>query len=208
MVKRDENLLGQMQVESDMKENSAAADSEVERPMCAKKFEALKKKIAHESGQLAILTAYLAIFYCVLATYSMLLMSRFNIAYFAYGTALINAVLTAKVILVGEAINVGSRFEEKALLYSAIWKAFAFGLLVFVLHLLEEMLKHLIHGKSVVGAFHDIRLDELLMRTIVIICAFVPLFVFRELRRVIGDDNLRDIFLRTARELNRGRAHN
>jgi hypothetical protein len=176
--------------------------------MLPKNFEALKRKIAREFGQLAILTAYLAIFFCVLAAYSMLLMNKFNIAYFAYGTALINAVLTAKVILVGEAINVGRRFEEKALLYSALWKAFAFGLLVFVLHLLEEMLNHLIHGKSVVGAFHEIQLDALLMRTIVIICAFVPLFVFRELRRVIGGDNLRDIFLRSVQEPNRGVPYN
>ncbi len=162
--------------------------------MRAEKSKGLKARVAHELTQLVMLTAYLAFFFCVLATYSMLLMNKFNISYFAYGTALLNAFLTATVILIGETVRVGRRFEEKALLYSAIWKAFVFGWLVFVFHLTEEMLKYLIHGKSVAGAFHDIRLDDLLMRTIVIICTFVPLFIFRELRRVIGGENLRSRF--------------
>lgn len=175
--------------------------------MQAKKFKALEKRIAQEFRQLALLTAYLAVFFCVLDTYSLLLMQRFHISYFAYGAAVINAVVLAKVILIGEAIHAGTRFEEKALLYSAIWKTFVFGWLVFVLHLLEEMLKHLVHTQSVAAAFHDVRLDDLLMRTIVIVCAFVPLFVFRELRRVIGGDRLRDIFLRSNRELEPTCAH-
>jgi hypothetical protein len=167
--------------------------------MDASKLKSLKGGVAHEFGQLAILSAYLAVFFCVLAIYSMLLMNKFNISYFAYGAALINAVLVAKVILVGEAMHVGRRFEEKALLFSAMWKAFVFGWLVFALHLLEEMLKHLIHKQSAAAAFSDIRLDDLLMRTIVIICAFVPLFLFRELRRVIGSENLRKLLFQASR---------
>jgi hypothetical protein len=175
--------------------------------MQAQRFKALEKRITHEFQQLAILTAYLAVFFCVLDTYSMLLMNKFHISYFVYGAALINAVVVAKVILIGEVIHAGTRFEKKPLLYSAIWKAFVFGWLVFALHLLEEMLEHLIHGQSVAAAFRDMRLDDLLMRTIVIICAFVPLFIFRELQRVIGGDRLRDIFLHSNRELRPGCTH-
>jgi len=153
----------------------------------------LKRRVAHELEQFAILTAYLAFFFCALSTYSMLLLNKLHISYFAYGTALINALLTAKVILIGEAVNAGRKFEDKALLYSAAWKAFVFGWLVFALHLCEEMIKYLIHGKSVAGALHDIRLDDLLMRTIVIILTFIPLFVFREMRRVMGEEHLRNL---------------
>jgi hypothetical protein len=64
----------------------------------------LGRKVAHELGQLTILTAYLAVLFCSLSTYSMLLLHKFHISYFAYGTALINALLTAKVILIGEAV--------------------------------------------------------------------------------------------------------
>ena len=127
----------------------------------------------------------------------MLLLDRFHISYFAYGTALINALVIAKVILIGEAMHAGTRFERKALLYSAIWKAFVFGLLVFAFHILEEMIKHLVDGKDLAGAFHNIRIDDLLTRTVIIFCTFIPLFAFRELRRVMGQDNFRTLFFRS-----------
>jgi hypothetical protein len=106
----------------------------------------------------------------------------------------INAFIIAEVILIGEALHAGTRFEEKALIYSAIWKAFVFGLLVFAFHILEEMIKHLVDGKDLAGAFHNIRMDDLLARTVIIFCTFIPLFAFRELRRVMGQDNFRTLF--------------
>jgi hypothetical protein len=154
-----------------------------------------KQKVVHEFEEVAILSGYLAFFFCALATYSMLLLGKFHVSYFAYGTAVINALVIAKVILIGEALHAGTRYEGKALLYSAIWKAFVFGLLVFAFHVLEEMIRHLIDGKSALGAFHEIRLDDLLSRSVVIFCTFIPLFVFRELRRVMGEDEFWAIVL-------------
>ena len=162
----------------------------------------VKQKVAHEFEELGIITLYLAFFFCALATYDMLLLDRFHISYFAYGTALINALVIAKVILIGEAIHAGTRFEGKALLYSAIWKAFVFGLLVFAFHILEEMIKHLVDGKDLAGAFHNIRLDDLMARTVIISCTFIPLFAFRELRRVMGQDNFRALFFHSHRPQN------
>src|SRR5215475_11157942 len=137
----------------------------------------LKQKVVHELQEVAILSGYLAFFFCALATYSMLLLDRFHIAYFAYGTAVINALVVAKVILIGEALHAGDRYEGKALLHSAVWKAFVFGLLVFAFHVLEEMIRQLIDGKSAIGEFQEVRLDDLLSRSVVIFCTFIPLFV-------------------------------
>jgi hypothetical protein len=168
--------------------------------MHSARFKTFGRTAIHELEELAILTAYLAVFFFVLATYSMLLLGKFHISYFAYGTALINALLTAKVILIGEAMHVGRRFEGRSLLCTALSKSLVFGLLVFSFHLSEEIVKQLFRGQNAAVVFREIRLDDLLMRTIVIICTFVPLFIFRELRRVVGDDQLRDIFLRVKRE--------
>jgi hypothetical protein len=148
----------------------------------------VKQKVVHEFKEVAILTAYLAFFFCALATYSMLLLGKFHISYFAYGTAIINALVIAKVILIGDALHAGTKYEGRALLYSAIWKAFVFGLLVFAFHILEEMIKQLIHGKDALGAFHEIRLEDLLSRTVIIFCTFIPLFIFREMKRVLGEE--------------------
>ena len=156
----------------------------------------VKQKVKHEFEEMAILTAYLAFLFCALATYSMMLLNRFHVSYFAYGTALLNALVIAKVILIGEALHAGTKFERKALIYSALWKAFIFAWLVFGFHLLEEIIKGKIHGETLAAVFHDIRIDDLLVRTGLIFITFVPLFIFRELRRVIGDENFQTIFFR------------
>jgi len=160
--------------------------------------ESLKQKVAHEIKEVFILTAYLAFFFCALAAHSMFLLGKFHVSYFAFGAALINAAVIAKVILIGEALRAGTKYEGKALFYSALWKAFVFGWLVFGFHLVEEMIKNLIHGQKAVEALHEIHLDELLSRTVVIIGTFVPLFLFRELKRVMGDDAFWDLVLHSS----------
>jgi hypothetical protein len=77
----------------------------------------LKQKVAHEFEEMAILTAYLAFFFCALATYSLVLLNRFHISYFTYGAALLNALVIAKVILIGEAMRAGTKFERKPILF-------------------------------------------------------------------------------------------
>jgi len=146
----------------------------------------LKQRAAHEFREVVILTAYLAFFFLALATYSAFLPGQFHI----------NALVIAKVILIGEALHAGTRYEGRApLLHSAIWKAFVFGFLVFASHILEEIIKNLIHGKAAMAAFHEIHLEVLLSRAVVIFLTFIPLFLFRELRRVVGEEKFMTLVL-------------
>src|SRR5271167_4389031 len=104
----------------------------------------LKQKATHEFQEIAEIFLYLAFFFCALATYSMLLLNKFHVSYFVYGAALINAIVIAKVILIGEYVHLGKKHEAKPLLLSAIYKAFLFSLLVFAFHILEEAVRLLI----------------------------------------------------------------
>ena len=77
--------------------------------------------------------------------------------------ALINALVITKVIMIGEYAKVGRKYEARALFLSAIWKALLFGLLVFGFHVVEEVIKRLLHGADIsAGATRGIRVDELL----------------------------------------------
>jgi hypothetical protein len=157
----------------------------------------LKQKAIHEFEEFAGIFLYLAFFFCALATYSLLLLNKFHISYFIYGTALINALVIAKVILIGEYAHLGKRQEAKPLFQSAVSKAFLFSLLVFGFHIIEEVIKLLLRGESMASASHDMRIDDLLSRSVVVFGTFIPLFAFRELQRVLGEDNFRALFFRT-----------
>lgn len=156
----------------------------------------LKQKATHELREFAVISLYLAFFFCAIATYSMLLLNQFHVSYFIYGTAMINALVIAKVILIGEYAHLGKRHEAKPLFQSALYKAFLFGLLVFGFHVVEEVIKRLVHGENIATASREVRMDELLARSVVIFCTFLPLFAFRELRRVMGEDKFHDLLFR------------
>jgi hypothetical protein len=157
----------------------------------------LKQKAAHELQEFAGIFLYLAFFFCAISAYSALLLRKFDVSYFTYATALINALVIAKVILIGEYVHLGKRHESKPLFQSALYKAILFSALVFAFHVLEEVIKVLWHGETFATALHKVRLDELLARSVVIFCTFLPLFAFRELQRVMGEDKFRDLFFRT-----------
>src|SRR6516165_5385489 len=133
----------------------------------------LKQKAVHELHQFVAISLYLAFFFCAMVTYRMLLLNDFQNAYFNYGAALINALVIAKVILIGEYAHLGKKHESRPLLFSALYKALMFGLLVFAFHLLEEAVKQLLHGEKVGAAFRDVHIDDMLGRCLVIFLTFV-----------------------------------
>jgi len=104
--------------------------------------------------------------------------------------------VVAKVILIGEYAHLGKQHEVKPLYQSAAYKAILYSLLVFAFHIVEEVIKRRWHGQNFATAYHGIHINELLARSLVIFCTFLPLFAFRELRRVLGEDNFSSLFFR------------
>jgi hypothetical protein len=164
----------------------------------------LKQKATHELREFAVISLYLAFFFCAVATYSLLLLNQFHISYFVYGTSLINALVIAKVILIGEYAHLGKKHESRPLFQFALYKAFLFSFLVLAFHIVEEAIKRRWHGENFATASHGIRINELLARSVVIFCAFLPLFAFRELRRVLGEEKFRSLFFRTGERAKTG----
>jgi hypothetical protein len=152
-----------------------------------------RQKIKHELREMLGLSLYLAFFFCAIEVYRMFLLNQYNVSYWNLGFALINALVVTKVIMIGEYAKLGRRFEDKSILLSSVWKAFIFGLLLFAFHIVEEGVKRLIHGEELARVSREIRLYELAARSVVVFCTFVPLFAFRELRRVLGEEEFKSL---------------
>jgi hypothetical protein len=163
-----------------------------------------KQKAKHELQEMLLLFGYLAFFFCALTIYDLLLLRQYHIKYWNFGFALINALVITKVIMIGEYAKVGRRHENKPLLVSIFWKSLIFGVLVYAFHIVEEIFRRVVHGADVAGASRDVRLDNLLGRSLVVFCAFIPLFAFREFRRVMGEEEFNRLFFRSG---DRGKEH-
>jgi hypothetical protein len=156
----------------------------------------MKQKATHEAKELLILFLYLGFFFCALAAYSNLLLRDYIGSYLAYGFALLNALVVAKVILIGDYMHLGKRSENRSLFVAALAKSVLFSLFVLAFHFLEEVIKALVHGRDIASAFRDIPTDQLLARCVIVFATFIPLFGFREFRRVMGEEEFYALLFR------------
>ena len=157
----------------------------------------LKQKATHELKDFAAISLYLAFFFCALSTYAMLLLKKYKIDYLNYTFAIVNGLIIAKIILVGEWVHLGKKGEAKPLYLAVLYKSFVFGLLVYAFHFVEEFIKRLIHHLPAGTVVHNIDFDDLMGKAIIMFCAFIPLFAFRELGRVMGVDRLNALFFKS-----------
>ena len=155
-----------------------------------------KQRAKKELKDFLIISLYLAFFFCALVTYTILLLREHGGSSMNYGFAIINALVIGKVILIGEMMKLGKHAEARPLYQSVIYKAILFSLLVLVFHFLEEFVKRLIHGEPSGTVWHNINSEELIGRSILVFCTFLPLFAFIELRRVLGEEEFYALFFK------------
>jgi len=159
----------------------------------------IREVVVHETRELLAISAFLAAFFVSLTTYRRLLLEEYNIDYYEYGYAVLEALVLGKVILLGEAFHLGERFHERSLVLSTLWKTLVFSLLVAIFSVLEHFIGAVVHGRPLASALPQLagsHLYELLARVVVTLVAFVPLFAFRELGRVLGPGRLFELFFR------------
>jgi hypothetical protein len=159
----------------------------------------LKEKAAEELRLMLLISAYLAAVFVAFLTYRRLVSREFGVTAFHYSYALIEALVVAKVILIGKALGLGRKTGGKALAVSVLRSSLVYGALVGAFAVLEYLIEGLVHGKTIatsLQAFWDQGVYEILGRTLVLIVAFIPFFAFWELGDVIGDRKLADLFFR------------
>ena len=152
----------------------------------------LTQRVKHELIEFWVIAGYLAFFFSALVTYTMLMLRKYDVSNDAlnYGFAIVNALVIGKVILIGEMMHLGRGYEKRPLWQSVLLKSVVFSVLVLVFHIVEEMVKRVIHGEPRGTVWHHLRMEDMVARALVVFCAFIPLFAFRELRRVLGEEKL------------------
>jgi len=160
---------------------------------------ALKQKLRHEVAEYWIIFLYLAIFFGSFALYRKLILAEHQITSFHFGMALVEALLLSKVILIGEALHLGGRFQERPLIVPTFYKTLVFSLFAVAFALFEHTLDGIIHGKGLGEGFHEIMSrgwDELLARGLVLFTAFLPFFAFRQLGEALGEGKIFELFFK------------
>ena len=158
-----------------------------------------KYKVIHEMTEYYIIFMYLAFFFGLFTWYRRLILAEYQISYLHYGVSVIQALVLAKVIMVGRALHLGRRFKDHPLILPTLYKAVVFTIFVGIFGVVESTIIGLLHGKGIAGGFDEFMSAgryELLARCMVTFVAFIPFFAFEELERVLGEGKLGKLFFR------------
>ena len=169
--------------------NTAPATAEVG----AKK--SLTERAVGELEKYAIITVYLWLLFALFGLHKQLVLGH-GISVWQQGFAIVNALVFGKVILIGQALEVGKGLERRALVWVVLSKSLIFAVLLLAFHILEEAIRAWFKAEPLSAAFADFggTLPGLLTYAAIFFVALIPFFAFQEAARVLGDGALWSLF--------------
>ena len=145
------------------------------------------------------MTIYLWVLFALFSVHKSMILGEEHINYQAQTFALINALVMAKAMLIGEDLHVGSWLKDKPVLYLSLYKSLVFSVFLIAFHILEEVAIGVFKGRTISQSFPSIGgggLQGLLSMGAIVFVALIPFFAFRELGRVIGQRELWSLLLK------------
>jgi hypothetical protein len=118
-----------------------------------KKRKSLKEKIFHEMAEYWIIVGYLGLVFAAFTWYRRFLLAAYDITYTEYGVSLIEALILAKVIMIGDVIRLGRGLEQKPLIYPTLFRTIVFSLFIGAFTFIEHAVKNLWSGNGMGGSF-------------------------------------------------------
>ena len=157
----------------------------------------VKDRVIEEFRAFWLLAFYLWLFFASFTFYRRMVLAEHGYSSLHYGIAAIEALVVAKVVLIGKLFGVSRKFEDRALIIPTIYKTILFAIFVFIFTLVEWLIDGWIHRQGLLGGLHkfrDLGGYEIAARMVILVVAFVPIFAFGELCRVIGAEKLSAMF--------------
>jgi hypothetical protein len=166
---------------------------------CTERKRSLKEKAISEFKQFLAMFVYLWVLFALFAYHDSIVLAQHNIDYKPYGFAFINAFVLAKVMLVAEKLNLGRKLRHRPLVFPILYKSIMFALILISFEMLEKTVFGLFKGKSFAESVPNIgggTFAGLAVVAAIASVSLIPFFVYREVGRIIGRDELRAILLK------------
>jgi hypothetical protein len=158
-----------------------------------------KQRLFHEFNDYLLNFVYMAIVFSAIVLYRRLVLAEHGIYLADYFAGVVNAMIIAKVVMIGAFLRVSRKFEHKALIIPVLFKALLFTIWVMIFNVLEAFIRGLIKTGELPGAFNQLKshVDLAWLGAIqLIFFCFIPFFAFKELSRVMRKEKINSIFLK------------
>jgi hypothetical protein len=164
-----------------------------------KKLANLKVKSIHEFKKFLFYFCFLFAFLSAFIVYRRIVLQQYGISYTHYGFALIEALLLAKIIMLGEMFRLDKHFPNTPLIVPVFYNTLLFSLFIAIFVILEHFFVGLLSGHKISMVYHefvDKRLYEILSNIFIMLLVLIPFFSILEIRRLIGEAKLFNLFFR------------
>src|SRR5215472_14661670 len=116
----------------------------------------LKERAIEEFRLFWIIALYLWVFLGSFIVYRRLILAETGVTYLHYGIALVEALIIAKVILIGKLFGFTRRFEDKPLIVPVLYKSILFGILVLLFGVAERLVEGWFRKQGLVGGLREV----------------------------------------------------
>jgi len=160
----------------------------------------LKAWLVYEGKLFFAMFIYLFILFGLLNLHEYIVLAQHKIEFTKYGYGLINAWIFARILIVAENLHLGRSLEDRPLIYLILLKACLFMIVVVIVRCLEAVLVGLWNGRSLSESIHVIGgggLEGIASVALTAAFAMIPFFAYREVARVMGDDEVRALIFRS-----------
>jgi len=166
---------------------------------CAEGSMDKKQRLKREVREYLVNFFYLLFLLGSFNWFKKLILTQHGIEYHEWGVALIEALILAKVIMIGDILHLGRWFSGRPLIVPTLYRAVVFGIWLRLFKAAEHIIRGLVHGETLAQTTSELlHTDpfEVFAITLVTVAALVPFFAFKELGKVVGEDRVADLFLR------------
>jgi hypothetical protein len=162
----------------------------------------LKEKAISEAKKFAVIVGYLWVLFVLFEIHKITILRGQNPATplgYRVGFAFINALILGKIILIADAFSFGEGFKNRPLVYAILFKSATFSLLLVCFDILEEVIVGLVHHKTITQSMPTLGgggVVGMLLVALMVFIVLIPFFSFREIARLIGEDELLSILFK------------
>jgi hypothetical protein len=154
------------------------------------------RKGREEGKRLFWIFLYLWVLLGLFSIHKSLVLNEPNL-FWHQGFAIINAWLLAKVMVTAEIFHVADNLKHRPLIYPIMFKSAVFAVLLVSFYLLEEILVGLWHGKTIAESIQTVgggTFKGILVVGFIMFIVLMPFFAQREFGRVVGENELYELF--------------
>lgn len=154
----------------------------------------LKDRVSEEFKRFAVIFLYLWAVFGLLSLHKSLILSQHHLDQQEHTFAFINAFVFAKVLLTAEHLHLGTRFNNKPLIYPILHKCLIFTIVLISFHIVESVVIGVWHGHTIADSLPPMfgwNPKGLLAVGAMCFILLLPFFGFREITRVMGRREMR-----------------